>query len=244
MILARALAALALAAGLLGASLLRATPAPAGAVPASRQAASVLTHYLEALDAYSAPKYVSFEYSVEQSGATNISQVHRVYRAGRDERDELIEEDGKRRKPAGVRIRHDAVDRYALAAVAPAPERYAFTFVGSTKSGDHLLYRYRTQAQTAAPFSVEEISVDGTSFLPAVIRFRSTYGGVHGHGKFLFAAAEKHWMIREARIDALAKGTPVSERIVWSAYRFPSSLPSATFADQISEPAPLPSLPP
>ncbi len=255
---ARALAALALAAGLLWATPLGAAPAPrsgmavsqpaspspAAAAAASAKAASVLTHYLEMLDVYSAPKYVSFEYSVEQSGGTNISQVHRIYRAGRDQRDEVIEEDGRRLKPARVRIRHDSVDRYALSAVAPAPERYAFTFVGSTKSGDHVLYRYRTEARTAAPFTVEEISLDGTSYLPAMLRFRSSSGGVHGHGELLFATAEKHWMIREARIDALSKGAPVSERIVWSAYRFPSSLPSATFADQVPEPAPLPSLPP
>jgi hypothetical protein len=248
---ARALAAFALAAGLLGASAPRVIPSPRlaahprpAATESPQKVALVLEQYAAALDELPAPRYISFEYSVEQSGGTNISELHRIYRAGRDQRDELIAEDGQRLRLPSVRIRHDAVDRYALAALAPTPARYTFTFAGSVKSGDHLAYTFRTEPKGAAGFVVEGVTLDGKSFLPAALRFRSSAGGIHGHGTLSFAKAERFWLIREARIDAQSKGAPVVERIVWSAYRFPSSLPSATFADQTAAPSAGPSAPP
>jgi hypothetical protein len=236
---ARALAALALAAGLLGAS----APAAKGTLAPAPSAtpAPIVDRYLAALADLPVPPYVSFEYTVEQSGGTNISQVHRIYRAGREERDELIEEDGYRLKRPRVRIRHAAGDRYALAALAPTRERYVFALVGTAKSGEHLAYTYHTEARSAAQFVVDEVTIDGASFLPTHLRFRSAAGGVHGHGTFVYGKTGKYWLIREAHIDALRKDDAIRERIVWSAYRFPSSLPSATFADQVAEPSPAPS---
>jgi hypothetical protein len=245
--LARTLAALALAAGLLGAAAPVphvAASRPAAAAPSPRRTALVLERYLAALEGLSAPRYISFEYSIEQGGGTDISELHRIYRAGRDSRDELIEADGQRLRLPRVRIRHDAVDRYALAAIAPTPARYTFSFVSSAKSGDHLTYTYGTQAKSAGAFSVDEITIDGASFLPTQLRFRSSAGGVHGHGTLFYAKADRYWLIREARADALAKDGPIGERIVWSAYRFPSTLPSATFAGQVADPIPAPTAAP
>jgi hypothetical protein len=248
---ARALATFALASGLLGANVPHFTPAPlpaASASPAMKaataaraaKAAAVLERYLTALERLPAPQYLSFEYSVEQGGATNISQVHRVYRAGSDVRDEVIAEDGHRLRRPHVRIRHDGADRYALAALAPTPARYTFTFSGSPKSAVWSSYTFRTAAKSAAPFTVTEVTLDGTSFLPIALRFRSTAGKTHGHGMLLYAKADRYWLIREARVDALLDDAPAGERIVWSAYRFPASLPSATFADQVEGPSILP----
>lgn len=244
---ARALAAFALAACLLGASAPRAVkplPRPAASQPPAGKAARVLERYLAALELLEAPRFVSYEYSVEQGGGTDISEMHRIYRAGSDSRDETIEEDGHRLRRPRVRIRHNAVDRYALAAVAPTPAHYLFAFAGTEKSGDHLAYTFRTTATGATAFVIDEVTIDGASFLPTVLRFRSTAGSVHGHGTLLYAKADRYWLVREARIDARYKDTPIGERIVWSAYRFPSALPSATFADKIVEPsAPPPASP-
>ncbi len=247
MTLARTLAALALAAGLLGAA------APAPHVPASgpaapatsaRKTALVLERYLTELERLPAPRYISFEYSIEQGGGTDISEVHRIYRAGRDSRDELIESQGQRLRLPRVRIRHDAADRYALSAIAPTPARYTFAFVRSAKSGDHLAYTYGTQAKSTGAFSVDEITIDGASFLPTQLRFHSSAGGVHGHGTLIYAKTDRYWLIREARADALAKDGPIGERIVWSAYRFPSALPATTFGGQAADPVPLPTAAP
>lgn len=241
MIAARALAAFALASGLLGANVSHPQP-PATALPAVKavnaaKAAQVLDRYLAALERLPAPQYISFEYAVEQGGATNISQVHRIYRAGPDVRDEVIAEDGRRLRRPRVRIRHDGSDRYALAALAPTPGRYTFTFARSAKSGEPSTYTFRTAAKSAATFTIEEVTLDGTTFLPIVMRFRSTAGNTHGHGTLLYAKSDRYWLIREARVDALLKDAPAGERIVWSAYRFPASLPSATFADQVADPS-------
>jgi hypothetical protein len=243
---ARALATFALASGLLGANVPHFTPAPSPAAtsapPAVKaakaaKAAAVLERYLAALERLPAPQYLSFEYSVEQGGGTNLSQVHRVYRAGSDVRDEVIAADGHRLRRPRVRIRHDGADRYALAALAPTPARYTFTFAGAGKNGEPNAYTYRTAAKNAATFTVTEVTLDGTTFLPTVLRFRSTAGKTHGHGTLLYAKFDRYWLIREARVDALLDETPAGERIVWSAYRFPASLPSATFADQVEGPS-------
>jgi hypothetical protein len=241
---ARALATFALASGLLGANVPHFTPPPSPAASASpaikaakaAKAAAVLERYLAALEQLPAPQYLSFEYSVEQGGATSLSQVHRVYRGGSDVRDEVIAEDGRRLRRPHVRIRHAAADRYALAALAPTPARYTFAFAGAAKNGGANAYTFRTAAKSAATFTVTEVTLDGTSFLPSVLRFRSTAGKTHGHGTLLYAKTDRYWLIREARVDALLDDAPAGERIVWSAYRFPVSLPSATFADQVEGP--------
>jgi hypothetical protein len=238
MIVSRTLAAVALVAGLFGG-----TP-PRAAEPVSARAEIVLRRYFVALEKLAPPPYVSYEYSIEQGGGTNISQVHRIYRAGRDVRDEALQENGRRLRRPRIQIRHDGVDRYALAAVAPTAARYTFAFTGVAKNGEHLAYTFRTEAKTAASFTIEEVTLDGASCLPTVLRFRTTAAGVQGHGTFFYAKADRYWMIREARVDAAYKDEPIGERIAWDAYRFPSSLPSATFADTIADPEPISSLAP
>lgn len=245
MMVAGALAAVALAA------LFGATPPRAGAATHSAAAGSVaargkviLDRYFAALAKLAKPDYVSYEYSVEQGGGTNISQVHRIYRAGGDVRDEAVQQDGRRLRRPRIHIRHDDVDRYALEAIAPTAARYTFTFTGVAKSGEHLAYTFRTEPKTAASFVVEEITLDGASYLPTVVRFRTTGAGVRGKGTFIYAKTDRYWMIREARVDAAYKEEPIGERIAWGAYRFPSSLPSATFADKVSDPDPLSGLAP
>jgi len=197
---------------------------PAGA-PALAPGA-VLARYGHALATLRRPKSVSFQYSVEQLGLRNLEQTHRVYRSGLRERDETLAADGQPLPIPSIRIIENRMDRYDILAVAPRLPAYAFTFVGLR----HRAYVFKTLAHAAGPFTVTAVELDAGTYLPAVVRFRIAGNGARGSGELHYARADRYWVVRMAQITAhLTNGARAHERIAWSGYQFPSSLPPSTF---------------
>ncbi len=89
---------------------------------------------------------------------------------------------------------------------------------------------------------VEQLTIDGTTFLPRQIRFHSEGENARGKGAVEYAAFGKYWLPVVAAVNATVNGKPARERIAWSDYRFPPSLPSSTFIPP--QPLPTASLPP
>jgi len=84
---------------------------------------------------------------------------------------------------------------------------------------------------------VTRVVIDGITFLPSAIVFRVVGGG---HGSVRYARSERWWVPVTADASAHVEGVLATEHLVFSAYRFPTALPSSTF----EEPRPLPTLPP
>jgi hypothetical protein len=203
---------------------------------------AVLDRYEEALRALKVPPLVSFTYSLEQAGARNTEQQHRVYRSGSLERDETLGVDGQRAARPLVRIYRGRPDRYEVDLVAPTRERYEFRLAATRRDGRHVDYVYRTTAKTSRAFSVTGVVIDGVRFLPKWIAFRAQSERANGQGAIEYALVGRYWL----PVSALAQGTTAGiasrERIVFSLYRFPLSLPDSTFATQ-HEPEAAPALP-
>jgi hypothetical protein len=89
---------------------------------------------------------------------------------------------------------------------------------------------------------VEQVTIDGIKFLPKRVRFHSAGVDAKGRGEIEYAAFGKYWLPVAATVDATVNGKPARERIAWSDYRFPPSLPPSTFL--APQPLPLASLPP
>lgn len=192
--------------------------------------AVVLYQYGSALEHLSRPPSVEFEVSMEQVGPRNIEQTHRIYRQGLNERDEILSVDGQALTTPAVRIFGDRTYRYDVAAVAPHLADYTFSFVDTEPKGSRLLYRFKAAPRTPGDFAVSDVFIDDTSFLPAIVRYRVTGGGVHGSGELHFGRTERYWVIREATVSVhLPSGALGRERIAWSKYAFPASLPRSTF---------------
>jgi hypothetical protein len=85
------------------------------------------------------------------------------------------------------------------------------------------------------------MTIDGTSFLPSEIRFKSASGSMNGTGAVTFSRSGKYWVPVTASVQATVAGKPARERITFSAYQFPRSLPKSTF--QSPRPLPTPVLP-
>jgi hypothetical protein len=196
----------------------------------------VLQRYGSALVAASAPKVVVFSYTVSQVGPSNIEQHHRIYRSGLDVRDDTLSVDGITLLRKVVRIsRH--VDRYAMARFAPSPESYELLFLGTVKDGRHFDYVYEaTPLNRSSAARIDRLTIDGSSFLPRAVHFHSGGAGVEGSGEVEFGPFGKYWMPVVADATAHVGGKPARERITWSDYRFPQSLPPSTF----QPPQPLP----
>jgi hypothetical protein len=191
---------------------------------------AVLANYAVALAKQERPKAVSFVYQVEQLGPRNMAQTHRVYRAGRNERDETLIVDGVVLERPAIRILADRIDRYAVAAVAPRLGAYTFTFESLERGPNGYTFIFRTEPHGAARFAVSEVAIDGRSFLPVSVRFTLSGNGAHGTGELLYGRAEGYWLVREARVSAhLADGSIAREDIAWSNYQFPPALPPSTF---------------
>jgi hypothetical protein len=115
-----------------------ATPEPPGsngshavtALPSSHQ---ILDRYEDTLHTLKAPALMSFAYSIEQAGLRNIEQVHRVYRQGLLERDELLSVSGRRSSHPVVYIARDRPDHYAIANLAPTRAHYDFVLIGALR---------------------------------------------------------------------------------------------------------------
>lgn len=190
----------------------------------------VLARYAAALDKLARPHAVSFEYVVEQLGLRTSEQRHRVYRRGLDERDETLIVDGYALSRPAVRIIRNRTYRYDMSQVAPRPEAYAFAFAGKVRAGSHFLYVFRTLPRNARAFAISEVAIDGSSFLPTVIRFKTAGGGARGRGELAYGKSESFWVVQTARVTArLPNGSAAREKITWLNYRFPQALPPSTF---------------
>lgn len=205
---------------------------------------TVLARYAQALKDAPVPKLAVFEYAIEQAGVHDLIQTHRVYRAGREERDETLAVSGKALSPPLVRLFHGRIDRYAVARLAPTEASYAFAFVGTHKSGKHTDYIYRTLAHTPGAFEVTQVTIDGVRFLPSSISFVTGRGKVRGTGTINFNKSDRYWMPVLAVAVANVGQERARERIAFSGYRFPTSLPRSTFAAPRSLATPSPSPPP
>lgn len=197
-------------------------PAP----PPSLASEVVLARYAHALAILRRPRSVSFQYSVEQLGLRNLEQTHRVYRSGLRERDETLAVDGQPLPIPSIRIIENRMDRYDILSVAPRAAAYTFTFAARSRRA----YVFKTVARAPGAFTIESVEIDRATFLPAVVRFAIAGNGARGGGELRYGSADRYWVVRQAQITAhLTNGSRAHERIAWSGYQFPSSLPPSTF---------------
>ncbi len=213
-----------LLAGLLGLLLL-------GAVPLDSEL--VLQNYARALATLQTPKFTIFSYAVSQAGPNDIEQRHRIYRSGLDVRDETILVDGGKPKNAAISI-GKRVDRYAVGKLAPHPNAYELLFVRAIVTGSRTDYLFDATpfVKGATGFVVTHVTIDGVTFLPRSIAFRATSFAARGDGEIRYAPFAGHWMPVLATIGASVNGQPARERIAFGDYRFPTSLPPATFGER------------
>jgi hypothetical protein len=189
----------------------------------------VLQRYALALEAVTAPKVVVYSYTISQFGPSNIEQHHRIYRSGLDVRDETLSVDGIPLSRKIVRFsQHE--DRYTVERFAPRSDAYELLFLGTAKDGRHLDYVYEaTPLSRSADAWIDSVTIDGSNFLPRFVHFKSSGLEVTGSGEIEFGPFGKYWMPVTASAQARVKGKPARERITWSDYRFPQSLPPSTF---------------
>jgi hypothetical protein len=210
----------------------RPTPPPAVAP------ATMLARYAVALAASRTPSVLSFEYSIDQTGAHNLQQTHRVFRSGSSERDELLSSDGKKLDPPSIHIFLGHPNRYSIQALAPRPEAYAFHYLRSVQDGHHLDQVFATSPRSVTDATIEQVTIDGVTALPASIRFSTKSHG--GSGLVIFGRVQKYWMVSAASATATYAKSIAIERLAFSRYRFPTSLAASTF----STPKPLPTFRP
>lgn len=207
-----------------------------GAAPVPADSQYVLQRYAQAVAAVTAPKTVIYSFTISQAGPSNIEQHHRIYRSGLDVRDETLSVDGMPLSRKIVRFSRHA-ERYTVERFSPHPDSYELLFLGTAKDGHHLDYVYEATPLTRASGArIDRLTIDGVKFLPRAVHFQSSGPDVAGSGEIEFAPFGKYWMPVLAEAQAHVKGKPARERIVWSDYRFPQSLPPATF--QAPEPLP------
>ncbi len=211
-----------------------------GASPLDSQI--VLQRYELELGDLKAPRAVIFSYAVSQEGATAIEQRHRIYRSGLSVRDETLTDNGETLRPKIVRITHRE-DRYDILRLAPRTAAYTLLFLRPIRRGTTLDYEYEaTPIRNGAAFSVTRIVIDGTDFLPRTIAFHTAGANASGDGELEYARTGGYWVPVAASVGAIVNGKPARERITWSDYRFPPSLPPSTFI--APKPLPTATLPP
>jgi hypothetical protein len=206
----------------------------AAPLPRPLESHVVLARYAEALAGVSRPSAVEFEYTVEQLGARTLQQTHRVYRSGESERDEIVAADGQKLSRPSVRILLNRGYPYDVRSIAPQPATYTFIYTGTLmQPNDRFVYLYRTEPKgLEGNFVVDEVGIDGASFLPVSMHFRIAGAGAHGSGRIEYARFDRYWLVREAEVAVhMPKGSLANERIVWSKYQFPPSLPPETFRE-------------
>ncbi len=201
----------------------------------------VLQRYGAHLLTADVPKTLVFTYSVSQAGPQTIEQAHRIYRSGELVRDETVQVDGQTLKVKTTRIARYR-NRYTIDTLAPRMTEYAFLFLRSIRSAGGYSYVYRAVPLGATgSFVVVGMTIDGRTYLPSEIRFKSASAAMSGTGSVAFARAGKYWVPVSAAVHAKIRGKPASERITFSAYQFPPRLPKSTF--QSPKPLPTPALP-
>lgn len=209
---------------------LAATPTPPGH-------SRVVSNYAAALAGVRIPAAYTFEYSFEHHGERPQARHDRVYRQGERERDEIMSVNGQRLLSPQIRVFSGRRDRYAIARIAPNPDAYAFTYAGVQKNGRHLDYIFDAVARVPSNYTVTQVTIDGETFLPRKVTFRTQSGTTVGTGAVTYGKAEHYWMPLSASARAEVGGKLQTERILWGHYRFYASLPRSTFA----QPRPLPS---
>lgn len=201
----------------------------------------VLERYARHLLAPDVPKTMIFTYTVSQAGPQTIEQTHRVFRSGELVRDETLQDDGQSLKIKPTRITRYR-NRYTVENLAPRLTAYAFLFLRAVRTGNGYSYRYKAVPLGASgAFTVDEMTIDGTTYLPSEIVFRTASGKTHGQGTISFAKAGKYWVPTVVSVRAQIAGKPARERITFTAYQFPARLPKSTF--QAPRPLPTPALP-
>jgi hypothetical protein len=202
---------------------------------------AVLQRYASRLLTTEAPKTLVFTYSVSQAGPQAIEQSHRVYRSGDLVRDETLQVDGQTLKIKVTRIARYR-NRYTIETLAPRVTEYAFLFLRSVRSGSTYSYVYKALPLGATgAFVVQDMTIDGHTFLPSEINFRTQSGRIKGSGSVLFGKSGKYWVPTSVSVQATIAGKPARERITFTSYQFPRTLPKSTF--QSPRPLPTPVLP-
>lgn len=201
----------------------------------------VLHRYASHLLTAEVPKTLIFTYSVSQAGPESIEQSHRIYRSGELVRDETLQIDGQALKPKITRITRYR-DRYTLDNLAPRMTAYAFLFLRAVRSGNGYSYVYRAVPLGATTaFTVVGMTIDGRTFLPSQILFKTSSSTMSGRGAISFAKSGKYWVPTAVAVHATIAGKPANERITFTSYQFPGRLPKSTF--QAPRPLPTPALP-
>jgi hypothetical protein len=190
----------------------------------------VLANYGRALAMVKPPTYAIFSYAVSQAGPTDIEQRHRIYRAGLAVRDETISIDGSRPKSAAISIGKRG-DRYAVGLLAPRPGAYELLFVRAVATAGRTDYVFDATpfVKAATGFVVSQVTIDGETFLPRSIVFRTASLAARGSGEIRYAPFGAYWMPVLATISGTDGDKPARERIAFGEYRFPTSLPPSTF---------------
>ena len=211
-------------------------PAALGATPQEIDSQYVLQRYAVAIETVAVPKATIFTYTVSQDGPSNIEQRHVIYRSGLQVRDETLAVDGVALVRKIVRF-EQREDRYSIARLAPRTSAYEMLFLRALKDGHHVDYQYDTAPLAqGADAAIDRVTIDGLKYLPKEVRFTTVAGGARGQAVIDYAPFGKYWMPVLAQVTAVVDGKPARERIVWSDYRFPQSLPPSTF--QAPEPLP------
>ena len=187
----------------------------------------VVNRYTQALAKVAQPNTSVFTYSVSQAGFHILEETHRIFRSGAKQRDETLVVQGDPIKT--VRMESGRADRYAIRRIAPHPGSYAFLFLGTHRNGKHLDYVYSTAPLGAPSFVVNEVTIDGVTYLPSLVRFTMATAKTRATGAIAYARFSKYWMPTLATVSATVAGRPTRERITWSGYAFPGALPASTF---------------
>jgi len=214
-----------------------------GLAPAQLDSQMVLQRYELEMGDLRVPKAMIFSYTVSQAGPNDIEQRHRIYRSGVNVRDETLAVDGVALKPKIVRI-GKREDRYDVLRLAPRTSTYALLFLRAVRDGNHLDYEFEATplVAQASGFAVERLTIDGVSFLPRVIAFRTASALAHGTGKLEYSKIGAYCVPVAVSVDAEIRGKPAREHIAWGDYRFPPGLPASTFV--APKPLPTATLPP
>lgn len=196
----------------------------------------VLQRYMLAVDSVAQPKAVIFTYTVSQAGPTNIEQRHEIYRSGSDVRDETLAVDGVVLVHKVVRFSHRE-DRYSILRIAPRTTNYEVLFLRTIKDGRRIDYLYDVSGMIRSPdVTIDRVAIDGTRYLPRMVYFTTENGDAKGSARIEYAPFGKYWMPVVAEVSAVVGGKVARERITWSDYRFPDTLPASAFVP----PKPLP----
>ena len=200
----------------------------------------VLANYATALTNVNVPTAYTFEYVFERQGDRPQEQRHRVYREASKERDEILSLNGEKFAQPEVRIFTRQRDRYTIGAIAPNPDAYAFTFVRSEKNGHHLDYVFEATPRSGGAYIVTQATIDGETFLPRRVVFRTQSGAATGTGEITYAKVDRYWMPQTATARAVLNGKLQTERIAWARYGFYPSLPPSTWGQVRAAPSPPP----